>query len=258
MAIDKAVDSKALDTLFENIGNAIREKDGTTALITPGNMPAKIRAIQTGVDTSDATVTADDMSYGVVAYGKDGKVYGGVPTIDGTSEKALGDSTVGFHEGLGKIQLAHRIPRLGMLFREGSTVILRASPSEFGDATAADVAKGKTFTSAAGLNVVGTAEGSSAADVTFEMYNHDFDNLAVVYMSKIDGLTQTTIPISSSMSITAIDGSMVALVDQDFGGNYIDLFPDNTNIPDAWVTQNITLFVASPEIDGMTSNINRA
>lgn len=46
MAIDKAVDSGALDTLFENIGNAIREKDGTTALITPGNMPAKIRAIQ--------------------------------------------------------------------------------------------------------------------------------------------------------------------------------------------------------------------
>lgn len=112
-----------------------------------------------GYDTSDATVTADDMSYGVVAYGKDGQVYGGVPTIDGNSEKALGDSTVGFHGGLGKIQLAKRIPRLGMLFREGSTVILRASPSEFGNATAADVAKGKTFTSAAGLNVVGTAGG---------------------------------------------------------------------------------------------------
>ena len=47
-----------------------------------------------------------------------------------------------------------------MLFREGSTVILRASPSEFGDATAADVAKGKTFTSAAGLKVVGTAGGA--------------------------------------------------------------------------------------------------
>lgn len=113
-----------------------------------------------GYDTSDATVTEGDMSYGVVAYGKDGQVYGTTPTIDGTSEKALGDSTVGFHGGLGKIQLSQRIPRLGMLFREGSTVILRASPSEFGNATAADVAKGKTFTSAAGLNVVGTAGGA--------------------------------------------------------------------------------------------------
>lgn len=120
-----------------------------------------------GYDTSDATVTAGDMAYGVVAYGKDGEIYGGVPTIDGNSEKALGDSTVGFHGGLGKIQLAKRIPRLGMLFREGSTVILRASPSEFGNATAADVAKGKTFTSAAGLNVVGTMEASAGYKVTF-------------------------------------------------------------------------------------------
>lgn len=120
-----------------------------------------------GYDTSDATVTAGDMSYGVVAYGKDGQVYGTTPTIDGTSEKALGDSTVGFHGGLGKIQLSQRIPRLGMLFREGSTVILRASPSEFGNATAADVAKGKTFTSAAGLNVEGTMEAGGGAEPVF-------------------------------------------------------------------------------------------
>lgn len=142
----KVADAEAAKIIPENI------KKGVTILGVEGTMEA-------GYDTSDATVTAGDMSYGVVAYGKDGQVYGGVPTIDGTTEKALGDSTVGFHGGLGKIQLSQRIPRLGMLFREGSTVILRASPSEFGDATAADVAKGKTFTSAAGLKVVGTAAG---------------------------------------------------------------------------------------------------
>ena len=128
-----------------------------------------------GYDTSDATVTASDMSYGVVAYGKDGQVYGTTPTIDSNSEKTLGDSMVGFHEGLGKIQLAKRIPRLGMLFREGSTVILRASPSEFGNATAADVAKGKTFTSAAGLNVVGTAGGAEPVEI--DLPSHGLGNL---------------------------------------------------------------------------------
>lgn len=151
---------------------------------------SQITGTLSGYDTSDATVTAGDMSYGVVAYGKDGKVYGGVPTIDGNSEKDLGDSTVGFHEGFGEIQLAKRIPRLGILFREGSTVILRASPSEFGDATAADVANGKTFTSAAGLKVVGTAEGSAvkAAQLTVTLTRYNNSNkVCIAYPAIMNG-----------------------------------------------------------------------
>ena len=46
----------------------------------------------------------------------------------------------------------------------GNTISLTAPCSEFGDAEAADVAKGKTFTSAAGLKVVGTREESSGGE----------------------------------------------------------------------------------------------
>lgn len=42
----------------------------------------KIRAIQTGTDTSDADITASDVRSGKIAYGKDGKVVGSVPDIE--------------------------------------------------------------------------------------------------------------------------------------------------------------------------------
>lgn len=55
-----------------------------------------------------------------------------------------------------------------ILFKANSTVKLTAPMSEFGDATAADVASGKTFTSSAGLKAIGTLEGSGSMDFTGE------------------------------------------------------------------------------------------
>ena len=52
MAIDKAVDSAALDASFLAIANAIRTKGGTSASLTPGQMPAAIAAIQSGISYS--------------------------------------------------------------------------------------------------------------------------------------------------------------------------------------------------------------
>lgn len=147
-------------------------------------------------------------------------------------------------------------PAKSMAVGIGTTVQARTALSNLGDATAADVAKGKTFTSAAGLKVTGTAEGSAAADVTFELYNNDFNNLAVVYMSKTDGVMQTTIPIADHTPITTSEGSMVALVNQDFNGITIDLVPDNgVSIAQGWRTENVTLFVAGAETDGMNIDV---
>lgn len=47
-----------------------------------------------------------------------------------------------------------------IILNAGAKVSASAKPSDFGNATAADVAKGKTFTSAAGLRVTGMAESS--------------------------------------------------------------------------------------------------
>lgn len=211
-----------------------------------------------GYDTSDATVTAVDMLEGVIGYGASGKVMGTarkkvtLTASQGTVTVTKNGQHVMIH---GKYTPP---PPEGRAFIVDSATIAALAPvSDFGDATAADVAKGKTFTSAAGLKVTGTAAGSSAADVTFELYNNDFNNLAVVYMSKTDGVMQTTIPISDHMPITTSEGSMVVMVNQAFDGDTIDLVPDNgVHIAQGWRTKNVTMFVAGAETNGMNIDVN--
>lgn len=206
-----------------------------------------------GYDTSDATVTAGDMSYGVVAYGKNGKVTGTLTKVEAGTSQSIGADEV---KKLSTDICMHCTIPVNVIFQAKSGLNICAKPSDFGNATAADVAKGKTFTSAAGLKVVGTAEGSAAADVTFELYNNGFNNLAVVYMSKTDGVMQTTIPNSDHMPITTSEGSMVALVNQDFNGDTINLIPDNgVSIAQGWRTVNVTLFVAGAETNGMNIDV---
>lgn len=58
------------------IADAIRRKTGSTEDIKAKDMESTIDSISTGTDTSDATVTADEIFAGEVAYGPDGKVTG--------------------------------------------------------------------------------------------------------------------------------------------------------------------------------------
>lgn len=210
-----------------------------------------------GYDTSDATVTADDMASGVVAYGKDGKVTGSTAVIRSGANFDPGNFSATVSKLSGTYLRMSDTNKMGKrIIDTGAVVRLMTSFSNFGNATAADVAKGKTFTSKAGLKVTGTATGSSAADVTFDLYNNGFDHLAVVYMSKTDGVTQTTIPNSDHMAITTSEGSMVVLINQDFNGNTINLVPDNgVSIAQGWRTANVTLFVAGAETNGMDIDV---
>jgi hypothetical protein len=210
-----------------------------------------------GYDTSDATVTADDMASGVVAYGKDGKVTGSTAVIRSGANFDPGNFSATVSKLSGTYLRMSDTNKMGKrIIDTGAVVRLMTSFSNFGNATAADVAKGKTFTSKAGLKVTGTAEGSSAADVTFELYNNDFDDLTVVYMAK-GTITEVTIPLSDHKGITTPEGSIVALIDRFFKGDTVDLVPTSGSITQGWRDANITLFVAGAETNGMNIDVNR-
>ena len=207
MAVNKVVIND--NTVLDLTGDTVTPSDlreGVTAHDSTGMQITGTRPATSGTDTSDATATASDIARGKTAYVQGAKITGDLyECVEGETQSYFtwGSENVTFdHDGTREL-INIKIPWIGndIIMRTDSYIKLGADVTLFGDATAADVAKGKTMTSTAGLKVVGTnTNDADTRDATATAADIAAGKTAYVQGAKVTGTAE---PAESNNNVEA-------------------------------------------------------
>lgn len=221
----------------------VNEKGGTTA--TPyllANLPGAIESIPKGMELPTLTnpAAATDLAYDKQLIGADGEIITGTLgevtegfKIFGAGEVTLLSSAGVTEFAVGAVYSPNNIGNntVGCILRPGAVMVPRHVPTSlFGNALPEQVAKGATFTSAAGLLVEGTMEPgitpSGSLDITengtFDVTNYASVNVEVpegpslpegaIAVQMVTG-DQTSTQIGSGYSLSVTYGDAVEIDD---------------------------------------------
>lgn len=131
----------------------------------------KIAGTSNKINTDDGTISAMDVRSGKKAYSRGSLIRGELPVNDpliyqGTQElKTITENSMKYVQ-LTQGILANNLNGETIISGSSQKIKVNITASKFGSAKAADVAKGKTFTSADGYNITGTATSIGGIDTS--------------------------------------------------------------------------------------------
>lgn len=222
-----------LNDFLTDVADAIRTKKETTEQIPAENFDQEILSIETGIDTSDATATANDLALNKTAYVNGVKLEGNIYNVTSNSIISGG-------------KFLESSPYLGvctdrdLLLRAGGAIeITEEQVSTKGNITPEKIVKGNTI-----FGVEGTAEtGIDTSDATATEQDIILGKTAYVKGNKITGVLKGARYYATEeemYSDTNIEPVTYGLIYQEkeeawtpsCGSNYMK-FPDTVILPEA-------------------------